>query len=118
MLDKLEPLPNGPFIIVKNLKEVIEELSTQKGKTIHIHRNHLIANIPKNSLLFPHIESYNEQASVRIHAVDISESDVIRILYILPLTTLMYMTMSLMLIHSVMTMITHQLRLIKNYTNP
>ena len=48
-------------------------LLTQKGKTFHTNRNHLIPHYPKERLHFPHIESYNEQVSEKLEKVDTSD---------------------------------------------
>ena len=55
---KLKPLPNGLLEIIIKRTEVMYELLTQAGKSIHRHRNLLILYYPREPSLFPHIQSY------------------------------------------------------------
>ena len=69
---KLEPFHNGPFKITYKPTEVTYELLTQDGKTFHTHRNQEISYYPKELMLFPHIQSYNERKSEVNHYFDTS----------------------------------------------
>ena len=56
--DKLKPLRIGPYKIIDRLSDVTYELLSQKGSTVHVHRNHLIPYYPKGPLLHPHLRSF------------------------------------------------------------
>ena len=72
-MDKLEPLPDGPCKIINYHTEVPYELLTQGRKTIHTQRNHLIPDYFNELLLFPHIQSGNEQNPEINHDSDRSD---------------------------------------------
>ena len=61
--DETKPLPNVPFKIQIKPTKVTSELLSQNGKTFHTQRNDLIPIYPKKLMLFPQIQSYNEQKS-------------------------------------------------------
>ena len=56
--DKLKPLRIGPYKIIDRLSDVTYELLSQDGSTVHVPRNHLIPNYPKEPLLYPHLRSF------------------------------------------------------------
>ena len=71
--DELKPLRDGPFKIVNQPTEVTYEFLTQDGLTFHTHRNQLVPYYLQEPLLFPHIQSYNEQIPERIRDSDTSD---------------------------------------------
>ena len=56
--DKLKPLRIGPYKIIDRPSDVTNELLSQDGSTVHVHRNHLIPYYPKEPLLYPHLRSF------------------------------------------------------------
>ena len=71
--DKLKPLRNGPFKKLNKPREVTHKLLTQDRKRFNTHRNLLVPHYPKEPLLFPHIESNNEQKSETFYDSDTSD---------------------------------------------
>ena len=51
--DKLKPLRIGPYKIFDRLSGVTDELLSQNGSTVYVHRNHLIPNFPKGTTIIP-----------------------------------------------------------------
>ena len=56
--DKLKPLRFGPYKIIDRLSDVTNDLLSQDGSTVHVHRNQLIPYYPKEPLLYPHLRSF------------------------------------------------------------
>ena len=56
--DKLKPLRIGQYKIINRLSDVTNELLSQDGSTVHVHRNHLILYYPKEPLLYSHLRSF------------------------------------------------------------
>ena len=55
------PLRNGFFNVINKPTETRYERLTHDGKKFHTHTNQMILNYPEEPLLFPHVQSYNEQ---------------------------------------------------------
>ena len=56
--DKLKPLRIGPYKILDRLSDIINELVSQDGSTVYIHRNHLIPYYRKEPYLHPHLRGF------------------------------------------------------------
>ena len=55
--DKLKPRI-GPYKILDRVSDVTDELLSQGGSTLHVHRNHLIPYYPKEPLLYPNLRNF------------------------------------------------------------
>ena len=53
--EKLKLLRIGLYKIFDRLPDVTNELLSQDGSTLHVHKNHLIPYYPKEPLLYPHV---------------------------------------------------------------
>ena len=56
--EKLKLLRIGPYKFLEGLSDVTNELLSQDGSTVHVHRNHLIPYYPKEPHLYAHLRSF------------------------------------------------------------
>ena len=48
----------GPYKILDRISDVTDELLSQDGSTLHVHRNHLIPYYPKEQFLYPNLRNF------------------------------------------------------------
>ena len=75
--DKLKQLHYGRFPKTKMLPVFTYGLLATDGITFYLERHHSVPSYPQEPLLFPNIQSYNEQNPLKFHYSD--TSDIIQI---------------------------------------
>ena len=63
ILTNSKHLQFGPYKILDRLSDVTNELLSQDGSTLHVHRSHLITYYPKEPLLYTHLRNFMRFAS-------------------------------------------------------